>query len=210
MDKVDAKNIKNIFVKIRDVMDENEDFLFKLDSDMGDGDLGLTMNKGFSKVNEVVSEMNEKDIGKIFIKAGVTLASAVPSTMGTLVATGLMRAGKTVKNKTEINLQDFAIMMENFVNGIMERGKAKPGDKTIIDSLLPAARALKFASESGKSLEEGFREAYESSKEGVEATKKMVSKHGKAVYHIERSAGREDPGATAGMLLIKAFYDYLG
>ncbi len=209
MDKLNSKNIKDIFSKIKDIMVENEDFLFKLDSDMGDGDLGLTMSRGFSKVNEVIAEMDEKNIGKIFIKAGMTLASAVPSTMGTLIATGLMRAGKAVKDKKEIDLQDFAVMMESFVSGIMERGKARPGDKTIIDCLLPASKALKFASENGKTLEEGFKEAYRSSKEGVEATKGMISKHGKAVYHIERSAGKEDPGAAAGMLMIKAFYNYL-
>ncbi|MHB8276692.1 MAG: dihydroxyacetone kinase subunit DhaL [Candidatus Humimicrobiaceae bacterium] len=210
MNKLSSTNIKEIFTKIKDIMNENEDFLFKLDSEMGDGDLGLTMSKGFSKVDEVVSGLNEESIGKIFMKAGMTLASAVPSTMGTLMATSLMKAGKAVINKTEVDLSDFAVMMEDFVNGIMERGRAKPGEKTIIDSLYPASKALKSAFESKKSLKEGFKKAYESSKEGVEATRKMTSKHGKAVYHIERSSGREDPGAVAGMLFIKAFYDYLG
>jgi len=209
MDKINAKSVKELFAKIKDMMIENEDLLFKLDSEMGDGDLGLTMSKGFTKVNEVIKEMDEEDIGKIFIKAGMTLASAVPSTMGTLMATGLMRAGKAVRGKKEVNLSDFALMMKDFVNGIIERGKARPGDKTIIDSLLPASDALKKASEKGESLIESFKEAYRSSKKGVEATKEMVSKHGKALYHIERSAGKEDPGAVAGMLLIKAFYDYL-
>lgn len=209
MDDINAKYIKELFAKIKDVMVENEDLLFKLDSEMGDGDLGLTMSKGFSKVNEIVMEMDEEDIGKIFIKIGMTLASNVPSTMGTLMATGFMRAGKSLRGKTEINLVDFALMMKDFVDGIIERGKAKPGDKTIIDSLLPASEALVKASEKGESLIGGFKEAYDSSKKGVEATKKMVSKHGKALYHIERSVGKEDPGAVAGMLLIKAFYDYL-
>jgi dihydroxyacetone kinase-like protein len=208
MDKIDAKGIKELFDKIKDIMVENEDLLFKLDSEMGDGDLGLTMSKGFSKVSEVVREMDEEDIGKIFIKAGMTLASGVPSTMGTLMATGFMRAGKAVIGKIEISLADFALMMKDFVNGIIERGKAKPGDKTIIDSLLPASDTLEEASEKGESLTCGFKEAYSSSKKGVESTKEMVSKHGKALYHIERSAGSEDPGAVAGMLLMKAFYDY--
>lgn len=209
MDKICSKDIKGMFHKVKDTMVENEDFLFKLDSVMGDGDLGITMKKGFSKVNEVISKIEEMDIGKIFIKAGMTLASAVPSTMGTLMATGFMRAGKSVKDKTEIGLEDFAVMMENFVNGIIEIGKAKPGDKTIIDSILPAIKALKFSSKNGESLQEGFMKAYKNSKEGLEATKEMVSKHGKALYHIERSAGMEDPGAAAGMLLIKGFYNYL-
>lgn len=209
MDKINAKSVKELFARIKDVMVKNEDLLFKLDSEMGDGDLGITMSKGFLKVDEVIKEMDEEDIGKIFIKAGMTLASAVPSTMGTLMATGFMRAGKTVKGKIEVNLADFALMMKDFVNGIIERGKARPGDKTIIDSLLPASDTLEKASKKGEPLIESFKEAYRSSKRGVESTKEMVSKHGKALYHIERSAGKEDPGAVAGMLLIKAFYDYL-
>jgi phosphoenolpyruvate---glycerone phosphotransferase subunit DhaL len=209
MDKLNSTDVKEIFAKAKDIMNENESYLFKLDSDMGDGDLGLTMSKGFSRVYEVVSELNEESVGKIFIKAGMTLASAVPSTMGTLIATGLMRAGKAVKDKTEVDLSDFALMLESFINGIMERGKAKLGERTIIDSLYPASEALKSAFKSKKSLKESFKEAYISSKEGVEATRKMTPKHGKAIYHSERSAGKEDPGAAAGMLLIKAFYDYL-
>lgn len=209
MDKINAKSVKELFARIKDVMVKNEDLLFKLDSEMGDGDLGITMSKGFLKVDEVIKEMDEEDIGKIFIKAGMTLASAVPSTMGTLMATGFMRAGKTVKGKIEVNLADFALMMKDFVNGIIERGKARPGDKTIIDSLLPASNTLEKASKKGEPLIESFKKAYRSSKRGVESTKEMVSKHGKALYHIERSAGKEDPGAVAGMLLIKAFYDYL-
>ena len=209
IDKLSSADAKEIFAKIKNIMNKNEDYLFKLDSDMGDGDLGLTMSKGFSKVYDVVSELNEESIGKIFIKAGMTLVTAVPSTMGTLMATGFIRAGKSVKNKTEVDLSDFALMLESFVNGIIERGKAKLGERTIIYSLYPASKALKSAFESKKSLKESFKDAYKGSKEGVEATRKMTPKHGKAIYHTERSAGKEDPGAAAGMLLIKAFNDYL-
>lgn len=209
MDKLNSKDIKDIFAKIKNIMIENKDWLFKLDSVMGDGDLGLTMSNGFTKVHEVLSKFDEEKIGNIFIRAGITLAETVPSTMGTLVATGLIRAGKSVKDKTEIDLQDFAVMMSSFVEGIIERGKAKPGEKTILDSLQPAVEALKVALESKRSLKEGFREAYELAKEGVEATKKMISKHGRMAWHGEKSIGKIDPGAVAGMLLVRAFYDYL-
>jgi dihydroxyacetone kinase-like protein len=157
----------------------------------------------------MISVLEEEDIGKTFMKVGMTLAETVPSTLGTLMATGFMRAGKTIKGKTEVDLSDFVLIMSAFVEGIMERGKAKPSEKTIIDSLYPAFEALKLASESNKSLKEGFSQAYEAANKGVEATQKMISKHGRGVWYGVKSIGKKDPGAVAGMLLVKAFYEYL-
>jgi dihydroxyacetone kinase-like protein len=190
-------------------MIENKDWLFELDSAMGDGDLGITMSTGFSKVYEMISALEEEDIGKTFMKVGMTLAETVPSTLGTLMATGFIRAGKTIQGKTEVDLANSVLMASVFVEGIIERGKAKPGEKTIIDSLYPAFQALKLASEEGRDLKEGFKKAYEAAKGGVEDTKEMLPKHGRVVWYREKSIGKKDPGAVAGMLLIKAFYEYL-
>jgi len=212
MNKLDSSDLEGLFAKVRDIMVENKENLFKLDSAIGDGDLGITMSSGFSKVYEMVSVLEEKDtgdIGRVLIKVGMTLAETVPSTLGTLMATGFMRAGKAVKGKNEVNLSDSVLMAYAFVEGIMERGKTKPKEKTIIDSLYPAFQALKLASEDGIDLKEGFKKAYEAAKDGAEATKEMLPKHGRAVWYGEKSIGKKDPGAFAGMLLIKAFYEYL-
>jgi dihydroxyacetone kinase-like protein len=167
------------------------------------------MSTGFSKVYEMISALEEEDIGKTFMKVGMTLAETVPSTLGTLMATGFIRAGKTIQGKTEVDLANSVLMASVFVEGIIERGKAKPGEKTIIDSLYPAFQALKLASEEGRDLKEGFKKAYEAAKGGVEDTKEMLPKHGRVVWYREKSIGKKDPGAVAGMLLIKAFYEYL-
>ena len=212
MNKLNSSDLEGLFAKIKDVMVENKENLFKLDSAIGDGDLGVTMSSGFSKVYEMISVLEEKDtgdIGRVFIKVGMTLAEAVPSTLDTLMATGFMRAGKAVKGKTEVNLPDSVLMASAFVEGIMERGKTEPREKTIIDSLYPALQALKLASEDGIDLKEGLKKAYEAAKDGAEATKEMLPKHGRAVWYGEKSIGKKDPGAVAGMLLIKAFYEYL-
>ena len=209
MEKLDAKDIKAIFGKVQEIMVENEDYLFELDSKMGDGDLGLTMKNGFVKVDEGLRTFEETDIGKIFIKAGIILASAVPSTMGTLMATGLMRSGKEFKGKNQIDLTDLADGFSAFVNGIMDRGKSKPGEKTIIDSILPVADSLKNAVNKKVSLSEAFKIAYSAAKEGLESTKNMTSIHGKAFYHTERSRGTVDPGAAAGVLFIRGFSEYI-
>lgn len=209
MNKLNSSDLEGLFAKVKDVMIENKDWLFELDSAMGDGDLGITMSTGFSKVYEMISALEEEDIGKTFMKVGMTLAETVPSTLGTLIATGFMRAGKTIQGKTEVDLANSVLMASVFVEGIIERGKAKPGEKTIIDSLYPAFQALKLASEEGRDLKEGFKKAYEAAKGGVEDTKEMLPKHGRVVWYREKSIGKKDPGAVAGMLLIKAFYEYL-
>jgi dihydroxyacetone kinase-like protein len=209
MNKLNSSDLEGLFAKVKDIMVENKENLFKLDSAIGDGDLGITMTTGFSKVYEMISILEEEDIGRVFMKVGMTLAETVPSTLGTLMATGFMRAGKTIKGKTEVDLSNSVLMASVFVEGIMERGKAKPGEKTIIDSLYPAFQALKLASEEGRDLKEGFKKAYEAAKGGVEDTKEMLPKHGRAVWYREKSIGKKDPGAVAGMLLIKAFYEYL-
>lgn len=209
MNKLNSSDLDGLFTKVKGVMIENKDWLFELDSAMGDGDLGITMSTGFSKVYEIISSLEQEDMGKVFIKVGMTLAETVPSTLGTLMATGFMRAGKTIKGKTEIDLSDFVLMASAFVEGIMERGKTEPKEKTVVDSLYPAFQALKLASEDRKDLKEGFKEAYEAAKGGVEATKEMLPKHGRAVWYREKAIGKKDPGAVAGMLLIKAFYKYI-
>lgn len=202
-------DIKTIFRRIKDIMVKNEDYLFQLDSMMGDGDLGLTMKNGFLKVDSELASMEEDDIGKLLIKAGMILASSVPSTMGTLLATGLMRAGKELKDKKETGLEGLVIAFKAFVNGIMERGKSKPGEKTIIDSISPAVEALKSSADKRDNMESAFKAAYEAAEKGLEATKDMTSVHGKAFYHRQRSKGTVDPGAAAGVLFLKGFYEHI-
>ncbi|MBN2221466.1 MAG: dihydroxyacetone kinase subunit L [Vallitaleaceae bacterium] len=209
MNKLKLSDFKGLFAKIKDIMVENKVNLFKLDSAIGDGDLGITMSTGFSKIYEMISSLEEEDVGKILIKVGMTLADTIPSTLGTLMATGFMRAGKSINGKTEADLSDFVLMASSFLEGIMERGKAKPGEKTIVDSINPALQALKSASEKGMGLKEAFKKAYEAAKVGAEATKEMLPKHGRSVWYGEKSLGKQDPGAVAGMLLIKAFYEYI-
>ncbi|MBO8127461.1 MAG: dihydroxyacetone kinase subunit L [Firmicutes bacterium] len=204
MEVLKAADIKAFLTNMAKLMQEKKDELTELDSVIGDGDLGLTMSKGFAKVAETVGELDEADVGTILMKSGMAMAAAVPSTMGTLMATGLMRGGKAVQGKEEIGLPELAELMQAFVNGIMTRGKAKVGDKTILDSLYPAAEALKTAVKSGKTLAEGVSVAYQEAVAGLEATREMVSQHGKAACFQEKTRGKQDPGATVGMYLLKA------
>ena len=125
MDKLSAEDIKSILITVRDLMLENEQYLFKLDSEMGDGDLGITMKKGFNHIADTLKGLQEEDIGQLLLKAAMAITSTSPGTMGTLMGTGLMRAGKSAMGKNQADLPVLADMMDSFVQGIMDRGKSK-------------------------------------------------------------------------------------
>ena len=199
-------DIIKILQNLKKLFNENRDHLVELDARMGDGDLGLTMSKAFTAVYDELRDTAETDIGKILMKAGMLMAKAAPSTMGTLMGTGFMRGGKAVSGKDEISTADLAEFFQAFVTGIMERGKAKPGEKTIIDSLKPAADTLlEFK---GEEVEKALQAALRSSENGLESTKNMVAQHGRIAYYKEQSKGQVDPGATAGVILMKGFLLY--
>jgi dihydroxyacetone kinase-like protein len=204
---LNGDDIRKIFMGLAGIMSKNRDYLIELDAATGDGDLGLTMSQGFAKIDEVIRSGAEPDVGKLMVQAGMTMAQAVPSTMGTLMASGMIRGGKAVTGKTEIALADFAVLFRAFEEGVMARGKAKPGERTLLDSIHPALTALE---ESGDiSLAEGLCRALEAAKAGIEATKTMEPLHGRSVYHKQNAAGMPDQGAVVGMLFIKGFSDYV-
>lgn len=189
-----------------ELMNMNKDFLIELDAALGDGDLGLTMSTGFGKAKEYAVTATDTDLGKLLMRIGIVFAQAVPSTMGTLVASGFMKAGKEVMGKTALDASGTADFAKGFVNGIMERGKAKPGDRTIIDSIYPAAEAFSESAKTGVPLADTCKQAYEAAVKGMEATKNMMPAFGRAVYFGEKALGRVDQGAIVGMLIYKALY----
>lgn len=196
-------DVLSIIHRIRCIIEENHQYLIELDSLMGDGDLGLTMKKAFVTADDELQEIDESDCGKIFMRAGMIMAKAAPSTMGTLVATGFMRGGKAVAGESELDAASLADFFSAFVDGIMERGKSAPGEKTIVDVMKPAADAV--VEHKDKTVDEALRAALTAAEKGLEATKEMAPKHGKIYYHQEEAKGRPDPGGTAGVYIIRGF-----
>lgn len=206
MNSLSREDVLKIVHAIRTLMEEKKQELIDLDAAMGDGDLGLTMARGFAAVDEEAQNSDETDLGKLLMRAGMTLAKVAPSTMGTLAATGFMRGGKALPGRQRLSTEDLAAFFEAFVQGLMERGKAQPGEKTIIDSVKPAADALRAAQ--GKDPREALSEALEAARAGVEATRQMVARHGRVAYYQEQSLGKADPGATAGMYIVQGFLGF--
>ncbi len=137
----------------------------------------------------------------------MAIARAAPSTMGTLIATGFMRGAKCLVGHQEADTVALGKFFEAFVQGIMERGKAKLGEKTILDALNPAAEALLNNRE--LPVSKALQNARTAAKEGLEATRSMQPAHGKAFYHQEAAKGIEDPGALTGFLIVEGFVEGL-
>ncbi|SPT69070.1 PTS-dependent dihydroxyacetone kinase, ADP-binding subunit dhaL [Anaerobiospirillum thomasii] len=188
------------------LMEQNKQYLIDMDSAFGDGDLGLTMTAGFAAAFEFVSGSGETDMGKLAAQMGMAISKKVPSTMGTLVASGFIAAGKALKGKTALEADDLALFFKSFVEGVKSRGKADVGDRTIVDSIAPASEAFGAAIASGKDIKAALETACAAAADGVEATKNMQAKFGRAVYYGEQVLGKEDQGSVVGKLIFEGFF----
>lgn len=202
---MDRTYILKLLAEFKNIMCEHKDYLIELDSVVGDGDLGLTMSDGFTAAHKAVESTDETDIGKMLYFAGKAMATAVPSSMGTLMASGFMQAGKTLKGKTELAPMDVYTLFEAYFEGVANRGKAKVGEKTFLDGLHPALVSLKASLEAGESLQDAATKAAEAAEKGFENTTTMVAVHGRAATRGEASRSLKDPGAAVAMLMMKAF-----
>ena len=200
-----------LFGSVQKIMEEHAEELCNMDAKMGDGDLGLTMKKGFSVLPGIIDDMEEKDIGKCLMKAGMKMASTVPSTMGTLMASGIMNGGKAITGSDKIGTQQFVSYLTGFAEGIAKRGKCKQGDRTVLDAVLPAAQKAKTFLElhPTASLKEVCDAALKGARDGAESTKNMAPKFGKAVVFSERASGVIDQGAYTGVLMIQGYKNYM-
>jgi dihydroxyacetone kinase-like protein len=189
------------------VLKENRSYLTDLDAAIGDADHGANMDRGFNAVMSKMPDMADKDIGTIFKTVGMTLLSTVGGAGGPLYGTFYLQAGMKSAGKMELNLEDWALAMEAAVDGVVMRGKAELGDKTMVDALTPAVNSLKSAINDSTPFSEALKQSAEAAKEGMVATIPLVAKKGRASYLGERSAGHQDPGATSSYLILQAAVD---
>ncbi len=185
------------------VLRENRDYLTRLDSAIGDADHGINMDRGFTAVLQKLQGAGEQDIGAILKTVGTTLVSTVGGASGPLYGTAFLRAGMVLAGKSELQDSDVQKALEAALEGIVVRGKAQPGEKTIVDALQPAIEAFKSTLAAGEPLKVALAKATERAEEGMKATIPMLAKKGRASYLGERSVGHQDPGATSTWLLLK-------
>ncbi|MES0867799.1 dihydroxyacetone kinase subunit DhaL [Pseudovibrio sp. SCP19] len=182
------------------VFAEQRDYLTQLDADIGDADHGINMNRGFEKVLEKLPTMDAMSIEMILKTTGMTLMSSIGGASGPLYGTFFIRAAAAAKGKDELDLADLTAVLEAGVAGIVARGKAEPGDKTMCDAWWPVLDAAKAA----ESLEIALPSMVTAVDAGVASTVDMRAKKGRASYLGERSIGHQDAGATSTMFMVKA------
>ena len=200
---INSADIISVIEEAAKNMSLEKNMLISLDQVIGDGDLGITMEKGFQAAAQAVKGTESTEPGGIFVKAGMALINNAPSTMGTLMGSGLMRGGKTLAGKNDLNVSDMKVFLAAFTQGVADRGKAKPGEKTLLDILEPAVRAMEAYK--GDDCGAIWQEAEQGALEGIEAAMQMESQHGKAAVFREKTRGLEDPGGRAAYILIKSF-----
>ncbi len=186
-------------------IERSKDYLTQLDAAIGDADHGINMSRGMSAVvAKVDAEAGEQDVGALLKTVGMTLVSTVGGAGGPLYGTLFLRMGTAVTGKSELGPDDWAAALDAGVAGVQDRGKAEPGDKTMIDALLPAREALKEALGGGATFADALRRSAAAAEQGMQGTVPLVARKGRASYLGERSAGHQDPGATSSHLLLEA------
>jgi dihydroxyacetone kinase-like protein len=189
------------------VIAENRTYLTELDSAIGDADHGVNMDRGFSAVLNKLADVSDKDIGTIFKTVGMTLISTVGGAGGPLYGTFFLQLGMKSAGKMELGLAEWADALEAALNGVVMRGKAELNDKTMVDALTPAVKALKQAVQDKLLIEKALNLSAQAAEAGMLATIPLVARKGRASYLGERSAGHQDPGATSSYLILKAAAD---
>ena len=204
---MNKNNLKEIIQAVCAKIEAEKDLLTELDSAIGDGDHGINMARGAKTVMEKVPSLIEKDAGAILKGIGMAIVSSVGGASGPLYGTAFMKAGDALKGKMDLSAEDFLTAFSASVAGIKMRGKSTIGEKTMLDALCPAERAMREAIEAKKTLKEALEAAAVAAEKGAERTKDLVATKGRASYLGERSLGHRDPGAVSSSFMLRAMAD---
>lgn len=202
---MNVSDIKKILCGLEAVYEGSHDYLSELDAAIGDGDHGTSMVRGFKAVNNVVCEKNFDTISSLMTQTGKTLMKEIGGTCGPLYAMLFIKGGQAIGDTVEWDAGCYYRFLSEGARGLMELGGAQPGDKTMVDALMPAIEALKTAMQEGKDILTAARLAAQAAKKGADNTKDMISKKGRGRYQKENSSGHIDAGAASMALLLNAF-----
>lgn len=202
---MDVNSVKGLLEEICAVITGNKDYLVQLDQQNGDGDLGVSMSDGYLAVVKYARATDEKDLGKFFMQCGKEFNEAAPSSLGTISAFCFMGIAKALKGKEEAAFEEAAMAMMAGVENIMAKAGSKPGEKTILDSLYPGAKALV---DNGADPSGAVAAAAAAAADGSEATRQMRSVHGRAAYYGDKSIGVLDGGSVVGKLIFEGIANY--
>lgn len=192
---------------LQKVFAEHRQQLTELDAAVGDGDFGISLDRGFTAVQSELSAKPPADIRSVFQNVAGILIRTMGGTAGPLLGTFFLRAGAACADKSELAPADVVALFQAGVEGIQQRGKAALGDKTMLDALLPAVDAMRGALDAGSGLAEILERGAAAAEAGMRETIAMQARKGRGSYLGERSVGHQDAGATASYLLFKTTQD---
>ena len=198
-------SLTGIVASISALMTANRDHLVELDQVNGDGDLGISMDDGFRGLSEWLAASTEDDLGQLLRGGAKVFNASAPSSLGTIISFALMGMAKALRGHTEVDCPTAAQALRDGIGTIMVKAKSKPGEKTILDSLVPGVDALVDAASGDPA--EAVRLAAEAAAAGSEATRAMVAVHGRAAYSASRSIGILDGGSVVGRLIFEGIAD---
>jgi phosphoenolpyruvate---glycerone phosphotransferase subunit DhaL len=210
MENLGSRHLLDLFRLIALRLSEARRELGALDGAIGDADHGNSMAEGFAAVVRAVSATPAMLPSEVMTVAGRSFLSAVGATTGPLYASAMLAAAKRLEGETHLSAADIVGLVPAFAEGIAQRGKANPGDKTMMDAWSPAARAVAEAQRSALSPIEQLRRAKAAAEEGREATRAMIAAVGRAARLGPRSLGHVDPGAASAVIIIDALHEWLG
>jgi len=207
----DAVTLEGLLAWVRGfaaLIGENKAQLTQLDAAIGDADHGTNMDRGMTAVLAVLGDGDPPaSAATLFKQVGMTLVSTVGGASGPLYGTFFLRFATAAGEDSELDPKGFAAALRAGLDGIVARGKAEAGDKTMYDALAPAVAALDDALEGGEDLDAALRAARDAAEAGRDATIPMLARKGRASYLGERSVGHQDPGATSAALLVRTAAD---
>ena len=201
------KETKEMFIYVSNKIMESKDVLTQADKAIGDGDHGIGMARGFEAVSQKLDTQSFTSIGEIFKSVGMTLMTSIGGAAGAVFGTFFRGAAKNAAEKSELDSQTLSLTLQDGLQAVKDRGKAKPGDKTMVDALEPAA--VKSEELNAAPLDEALTEITEAARQGMEKTKQMVATLGKAKTLGERSLGHADPGSLSTYLIFKFMREFV-
>ena len=209
MNRMNIGQVKEMLTFVADEIINNEPLLTEIDNKIGDGDHGIGMSLGFRAVKEKLPCMQVDSINELFKEVGMTMLDAMGGASGVIFGTMFISGYGAVPPLGELTLEKLGLMMKQSLDNIKKRGRAKLGDKTMIDSYEPAVYGLLESAKRGEGLVEGLWNAKVEAEKGAERTKSYQAQKGRAEAYGQESLGIPDPGAVSVSILFGAMYEYV-
>jgi dihydroxyacetone kinase-like protein len=203
--KITSAHMLRIIEDICDTIEQEKSYLSELDGAIGDGDHGVNMAKCFREIRKKLPDNEGGDIETLLKNVGMMLLNSVGGAMGALYGTMFLRLSGATAGKTELELADLVLMFQAAEKGVKEIGKAEVGDKTMLDTLAPAVRALEKAEQEGKPLANALADFETAARGGMESTRNLVARVGRSSRLGDRTIGHQDAGATSCYFILSAF-----